>query len=124
MITIQILAETEYQDLYRVTDGVLLVVNKFEYVLIDKSCPSIYHAKQKIYNKGCQNCLKELKENFYYAYCDITFPKGTILYNSHPVKLVDKHKWEYQIKTTSDYFSGNMDRILKLLNEIINKIKE
>ena len=68
--------------------------------------------------------LKELKENFYYAYCDVTFPKGTILYNSHPVKLVDKHKWEYQIKTTSDYFSGNMDRILKLLNEIINKIKE
>lgn len=26
----EILAETEYQDLYRITDGVLLVVNKFK----------------------------------------------------------------------------------------------
>lgn len=26
---LEVLAKTEYQDLYRVTDGVLLVVNKF-----------------------------------------------------------------------------------------------
>lgn len=25
----EVLAQTEYQDLYRITDGVLLVVNKF-----------------------------------------------------------------------------------------------
>lgn len=120
----QVLAETEYQDLYRITDGVLLVVNKFEYVLFNGYRPNIYHAKQKTYNTGCQNCLKELKKDFYYAYLDVIFPKGTVLYNHHPVKLVDKHEWEYQIKTTSDCFSGDMDRILKLLNEIINKIKE
>lgn len=28
-IDLEVLAKTEYQDLYRVTDGVLLVVNKF-----------------------------------------------------------------------------------------------
>lgn len=27
---VQVLAETEYQDLYRITDGVLLVINKFK----------------------------------------------------------------------------------------------
>ena len=30
MIFIEILAETDYQDLYRISDGVLLVINKFK----------------------------------------------------------------------------------------------
>lgn len=27
----EVLTQTEYQDIYRITDGVLLVVNKFSY---------------------------------------------------------------------------------------------
>ena len=46
MITIQILAKTEYQDVYRVTDGVLLIVNKFEYMFEQRS-PVDYSGKKK-----------------------------------------------------------------------------
>ena len=37
----QVLARTEYQDVYRVTDGVLLIVNKFEY-MFDQLSPVDY----------------------------------------------------------------------------------
>ena len=50
----EVLAQTEYQDLYRVTDGVLLVVNKFvtiEYENEKHFTVSRSKAKQGKYNK-------------------------------------------------------------------------
>ena len=49
---VQALAETEYQDLYRITDGVLLVVNKFKPIDYgeDKNV-CLYDPKVKSYNK-------------------------------------------------------------------------
>ncbi len=120
----QILAETEYQNLYRITDGVLLVVNKFKFIDYKKGIGTLYKAKTRSYNKGCQKFLNVLKEDFYYGFADITIPKGTVLYKGKPVELVDKTEWNYQIKTTGDFFSGDANRTLKLLNEIMSKIKE
>lgn len=119
----QVLAETEYQDLYRITDGVLLVVNKFKpidygedkYVLL-------YDPKVKSYNKGCQKRLKILKEDYYKQYDDITVPKGTVLYYERPVELVDKSEWNYQIKTTGESLSGDFDEVTELLTSIIKII--
>lgn len=53
---LEVLAKTEYQDLYRVIDGVLLVVNKFipiEYE--NEKYFTVYRGKVKQgkYNKGC-----------------------------------------------------------------------
>lgn len=39
---VQVLAETEYQDLYRITDGVLLVVNKFKPINYGKDKYRLY----------------------------------------------------------------------------------
>ena len=48
----QALAETEYQDLYRITDGVLLVVNKFKPIDYgEDKYVSLYDPKVKSYNK-------------------------------------------------------------------------
>lgn len=119
----EVLAQTEYQDIYRITDGVLLVVNKFHAVSYNNKYPFLYRAKCKRYNKGCQNNLKVLKENYYDDYNKIDIPIGTVFYNNQPVELVEKCNWEYQIKTTSDAFSDNYSGIMQLINNIIEIIE-
>ena len=120
---VQVLAETEYQDLYRITDGVLLVVNKFKPIYYgEDKYVSLYDPKVKSYNKGCQKRLKILKEDYYKQYDDITVPKGTVLYYERPVELVDKSEWNYQIKTTGELLSGDFDEVTELLTNIIKII--
>lgn len=114
----QVVCECDYQDIYRITDGVLLVVNKFEY----KGEPrSVYTRDMKTgkYHKDCQEYLKVVKKDFYYKYDDITYEKGTVMYHNCVVqKTDDKSKWKYQIKTTGDAFSGNHEKMTEMLNTI------
>lgn len=120
---VEILAETEYQDLYRITDGVLLVVNKFKPIDYgEDKYVSLYDPKVKSYNKGCQKRLKILKEDYYKQYDDITVPKGTVLYYGRPVELARKDEWNYQIKTTGESLSGDFDEVTELLTSIIKII--
>ena len=129
MIIIQILAETEYQDLYRVTDGVLLVVNKFKPIdyskVTNKTVGALYRAKTGKYNKGCQDCLKVLKSDYVDAYSDVTVPKGTVLYHNRPVEVTtDELEYQYQIKTTDDLFSGDADEMENMLSDILYRIRQ
>ncbi len=120
---VEILAETEYQDLYRITDGVLLVVNKFKPIDYgEDKYVSLYDPKVKSYNKGCQKRLKILKEDYYKQYDDITVPKGTVLYYGRPVELARKDERNYQIKTTGESLSGDFDEVTELLTSIIKII--
>ena len=59
----EIVAQTDYQDIYRITDEVLFIVNKFvsiDYSDQTKEFVYVYssEAKYKSYNKNCQNWLK------------------------------------------------------------------
>lgn len=125
----QVVCESDYQDIYRIRDGVLLVVNKFK--SIDYSDKTerfihIYTSEAKIgkYKKECQKHLKILKSDYYEEYADITIPKGTVLYNGVPVELItDKSEYEYQIKTTGEMFSGDSKWMLDYIGDIINIIQ-
>lgn len=120
---VEILAETEYQDLYRITDGVLLVVNKFKPIDYgEDKYVSLYDPKVKSYNKGCQKQLKILKEDYYSKYVDVTVSQGTVLYYGRPVELARKDEWNYQIKTTGESLSGSLDEVTELLTSIIKII--
>lgn len=122
----EIVAQTDYQDIYRITDGVLFIVNKFisiDYSDQTKEFVYVYgsKAKYKTYNEKCQNWLKVLKEDYEYKYCPVTIPKGTILYMDIPVICTnDKDKWKYELKTTGTAFSGNYDAMLEMLDNVIN----
>ena len=122
----QTLCESEYQDLYRIKDGVLLVVNKFkpiDYSRITDRQVYTYNPKTRKYKKGCQDCLTILKEDYYDKYKDITIPKGTVLYYNIPVELLlDKSEHQYAIKTTGEMFSGNSKEIIEYINDIISVI--
>ena len=126
----EIVAQTDYQDIYRITDGVLFIVNKFISIdysnLIDERI-HIYRkeAKYKSYNKNCQNWLKVLKKDYKYEYYPIIIPKGTVTYMDIPVICTnDKDKWKYELKTTGSCFSGNYDKMLDLITEVYNIVIE
>lgn len=122
----EVVAQTDYQDIYRITDGVLLIVNKFipidysdetkEYVYVHKS-----KAKYKSYNQNCQVWLKVLKEDYVYEYCPVIIPKGTVIYMNIPVICTnDQDEWKYELKTTGTAFSGTYDTMQGMLDNIIN----
>ena len=123
--------QTEYQDIYRITDGVLLVVNKFESLYIEGvEYPRVYpvnRAGMRSYNKNCQQQLKVLKNEWHCKGSWYTpawsIPAGTVLYGSIPVITIsDKNKWQYEIKTTGNMFSGNAVEILEMLHNIENVV--
>lgn len=122
----EIVVQTDYQDIYRITDGVLLIVNKFvsiDYSDQTKEFVYVYSSetKYKSYNKNCQNWLKVLKEDYEYEYCPVIIPKGTVTYMDIPVICTnDKDKWEYELKTTGTAFSGTYDTMLEMLDTVIN----
>lgn len=138
----EILAQTEYQDMYRIKDGVLLVINKFE----DKYPEHVIRVRddmpEKKYGNGTQKDLRVLKYdhkytpyhyyghgNYYYDHSNyedsFVIPKGTVTYCQRPVvPASDKSEWRYEIKTTGDMFRGDLTQITELLNIIQNIIEE
>ena len=125
----QIVIETEYQDIYRIADGVLFVVNKFIPInYYPKFSGKIYLHTPKTgrYNKKCQNYLTVLKEDFVYSRWDqsITIPKGTILYRGLSVQATtDDMDFTYQIKTTGDAFSGDALWMENAVSKILYRIR-
>ena len=126
----EILAKTDYQDIYRITDGVLLVVNKFKPMKIEGvDYPHTYYPDRhnsKSYDKGCQKLLKILTKEYKHeeTWCEPEWsvPSGTVVYNNVPVEVVSKYRWEYQIKTTGEMFSGDSERMTELVRQILQII--
>lgn len=118
----EVLAKTEYQDVYRVTNGVLLIVNKFIYMFEQRSPVDYSGRRRKMYHKNTKDLTvnQEDKIDWYNQF----IPKGTILYNNYPVIVTDNQEdWIYEIKTTGDALSGDFDEIERLLNNILYTIK-
>ena len=126
----EIVAQTDYQDVYRITDGVLFIVNKFIPVDYSDQTKEFVHvhqtkAKYKSYNKNCQNWLKVLKEDYEYEYCPVIIVKGTVTYMDVPVICTnDKDKWKYELKTTGTAFSGNYDTMLDMVTDVLDCMLE
>ena len=118
----EVLANTEYQDTYRITDGALLIVNKFKRIIYDEDKyfrVSFSKSKLKSYNKGCQKWLKVLKEDYHDEYSNISVPKGTVLYQDYPVELTIKpENYIYEIKTTGDAFGGDYSKVMNMIANI------
>ena len=118
----EVLANTEYQDVYRIVDGVLLIVNKFKRIICNEDeyfRVSFSNSKVKSYNKGCQKWLKVLKEDYHDEYSNISVPKGTVLYQDYPVELTIKpENYIYEIKTTGNAFGGDYNEVTDIIDNI------
>lgn len=114
----EIIVQTEYQDIYRICYGVLLVVDKFKCDFNTK-CNIYYpHAKYKKYNKNCQPDLRVLKEDYFDTYTNTLIPKKSVFYGSHVVYLCSPENYTFKLKTTGDCFSGMPIEFGRLLDEI------
>ena len=119
----QVLAKTEYQDVHRVTDGVLLIVNKFEYMFDQRSPVDYSCRRRKMYHKNTKDLTvnQESKIDYYKNFV----PKGTVLYQNYPVVVTNNQSdWTYEIKTTGNALSGSYIEIINLLNDILYTIKQ
>lgn len=118
----EVLANTEYEDVYRIVDGVLLIVNKFKRIIYNEDeyfRVSFSNSKVKSYNKGCQKWLKVLKEDYYDEYSNISVPKCTVLYQDYPVEPTTKpENYIYEIKTTGNAFGVDYSEIMDMINDI------
>ena len=116
----EVVAKTEYQDIYRLKHGALLVVDKFEKMYPDY--PVAYLGKTSSYNTNTKGLYiaKVGRDDK-----DKEFVKaGTVLSYATPViSTTDKSKWKYKIKTSGEYFNGNASEMLKMLSEIESIIK-
>lgn len=122
----EVLANTEYQDVYRIVDGVLLIVNKFLYKDYSKKTNRIVKVNNtgrdncKTYNKDCQSCLKELKRDYLDTYATVTIPKGTVLYHGYPVEYTIKpENYIYEIKTAGNAFGGDYGEVMDMIKNIL-----
>lgn len=120
----EVVCKSDYQDIYRVKDGVLLVINKFRYITDEEGRANFigYSMKNKRYVKGCQSSLCVLRDDYNDTWHGKTYRAGQVIYEGYPVELVDKSEWNFQIKTTGDALSGDIGTITMLLNEIIGRI--
>ena len=122
----EVLCQTEYQDVYRVKSGVLLVINKFR-IITDKDGRrdfiSVY-SKNRPYHSQCKD-LRVLTEDYYYYPTKRTYKAGQVVYGGYPVEIIDnKKEWSFQIKTTGDALSGTFEDITLLLKNILEKVCE
>ena len=118
----QVLAKTEYQDVYRVTSGVLLIVNKFQYMFEQRSPVDYSGRKRKIFHKNTKDLFINQEDKI--DYYDNFIPKGTVLYHNYPViETNDNSKWTYEVKTTGSALSGDFNMIERLLSSILYTIR-
>lgn len=122
----ELVVDTEYQEVHRIDNGILLVINKFKYDNSYGEHCCLHSSKDKPYHKLTQG-LRVLKEdtvkkayNAETSGYDVSYivPKGTVLRHSFPVNLVPREEWTYEIKTTSNCFSGTGQEILGYLDDI------
>ena len=127
--------KSEYEDVYRVTDGVTLHVKKYGKVRDEETgryrcvkLEDLEKLKSYIKGKNYRNCcLKSASEDVYidngFWSGDYTLvPKGSVFDNYFIVKPVSPNLYRYEIKTTGNSFSGNVIQINKMVKDIMEVV--
>ena len=116
----EVVCKSDYQDIYRVSSGVLLVVNKFKYD--NRIRANLKYSKR--YANGCEEQLRSMIYGTYDFYYGKKWEAGQVFYYGSPVELVEKKDWQYQIKTSGTSFSGNSNEMLSMIDDIKKTIEE
>ena len=103
-----------YQDVYRIHSGVLVLVNKFSTVKFP-----VFGVKIKRYYNS--KYLRVLDEDYKDSITGKIYPKGTVLYNDCPVRIVERPMWLYELKLSSGACVGN-SKDFKQFADIIENI--
>ena len=120
------LQKSEFIDIFRITNGTLLYVRKYEEDLNFRG--PIYGKECDKHTKIVRGCkgLKQFKQDYtyydYYSTKNITVPAGTFLLNDFVVIPTVKENFKFEMKT-NEVIGGtkeNMKEVFRKVNEIMD----
>lgn len=127
---------SDYEDVYRVKDGVMFYVKKYNRVRDKKTgryrCIKLedrMKLKNYIKDKSYQNCCLKIAsedvhiDNGFWSGDYTLVPKGSVFDNNFIVKPVSPDLYRYEIKTTGDSFSGLALDMTEFIENISTQIK-
>lgn len=114
--SVEIVCQTEYQDIYRIKPYILLIVDKFRLdVCGDGRCH--FNQYTKPYSKGTESNLRISKDA----------DDNRVFYCDWEVRLVDPCDYRFKLKTSGDAFNGKAEEFNSLMiccNEIVKSYYE
>lgn len=109
----------EIQDIYRIQDGLLLVVNKYIRLGHNLYGKSKGKTKQQRGCKGLTITTADITDKF----LNVTYPIGTLLLNGSPVRATaDINRFKFEIKSSGGTIEGSITEVRRSLQEIENII--
>lgn len=115
----EVVQKHEYQDIYRLKYGVLMIVKKFKYSDYDWCFRHTNKNELKLTKiKGIKNCYKTKEDIVVH---DDVLPRGSVILD-HEIILItsDEKDFFYELKTTGSNFSGDRKEFQILLGTIQN----
>lgn len=127
---------SDYEDVYKVKDGVMFHVKKYSRVRDEKTgryrCIKLedrMKLKNYIKDKSYQNCCLKIAsedvhiDNGFWSGEYTLIQKGSVFDGDFIIKPVSPHFYRYEIKTSGDAFNGDiiqMNKMVKDIMEVIN----
>lgn len=113
---VEIVCQTEYQDIYRIKPYILLVVDKF--TLGDSVYFRSNHLSRytKPYSKGTESALRADKGN-----------TSKVYYYDFIAHKTTPSNYRFKLKTSGDAFNGNLEefnRLMSCCNNIVQSYNE
>lgn len=103
---IEVVCQTEYQDIYRIKPYVLLVVDKFSNSISGDGHRTHFNQYTKPYSKGTESNLRVSKD----------IGDNRIYYNDWEVHITTPDKYRFKLKTSGDAFNGNLEEFNRLMS--------
>lgn len=113
---VEIVCQTEYQDIYRIKPYVLLVVDKFTLGEVVHNCSNHLSQYTRPYSKGTESGLRVSKKN-----------NNKVYYYDFVANVTTPNNYRFKLKTSGDAFNGNWIEFNNLLldcNEIVQSYYE
>lgn len=127
--------KSEYEDVYRVKEGVTLHVKKYSRVRDEKTgryrCIKLedrMKLKNYIKDKSYQNCCLKIAsedvhiDNGFWSGEYTLIQKGSVFDGDFIIKPVSQNLYRYEIKATGNSFSGNVIQINKMVKDIMEVV--
>lgn len=111
--SVEIVCQTEYQDIYRIKPYVLLVVDKFSNSISGNGRSHHFNQYTKPYNKNTESCLRISKD----------VGDNRVYYNDWEVHITTPDKYRFKLKMSGDAFSGFSDEFCELLRNVARIIE-
>ncbi|MFE8701150.1 hypothetical protein ACFYKX_11145 [Cytobacillus sp. FJAT-54145] len=122
----QIIQQHSLQDIYRIQDGLLVVVNKYKSLsYYEPQLEKVKKKKLKGISKAYELVEEVTVEKYYPTRQFVTYPANSLILHSKVVEpLTDPQDYYYEIKASGGTIEGNLETILQTQAKIQQLLEE